>query len=249
MGQKQVESNCIIYNEGDVPDLAYVIVSGRVEIFETVDGKENQIRIVEPGLCFGEYALFDSQKLRPFSARAIENTVLNSMNNDEFNTLLSQCPDAIKPYLAVAFEKMTLAKVKEKATVNPVLEMDVKGLTIEADSDILKSQFQPIHVPPELLPFRIGGYPEGGEKSRRDQLHLCIASHSNPLLVSRQHCEIVIENKGIYITDLGSRFCTTVNGRTIGRGRGLYNAPLQKGVNNIVLGAVDGPYKIKVTCE
>jgi hypothetical protein len=112
----------------------------------------------------------------------------------------------------------------------------------------MKGQFKPIEVAVTRLPFRIGGYPEGGEASRRDQVHLSIAAHDNPLRVSRQHCEITVENKALVVSDLGSRLCTKVNGMTIGRGRGAYMAPLKKGENEIILGASDSPYRVTVTC-
>jgi hypothetical protein len=55
--------------------------------------------------------------------------------------------------------------------------------------------------------------------------------------------------KNVVVTDLGSRFCTTVNGTVIGRGRGNYSMPLKKGANEVTLGAATGPYRLTVTCK
>jgi len=248
MGERRVETGEVVYHEGDVPDFAYVVLSGSVEMVEVKQGNETQIRIIDAGKTFGEYALFDPWALRPFTIRALEPTVLQTVTVEEFKGLLNQCPKALMPFLMLSFEKMKSTKVKERPTVAAVIN-DISKIIFTAATDKLREQFKPIEVPLARLPFRIGGYPEGGEPNRRDQLHLYIASIANPLRVSRQHCEIMIENKGLVIADLGSRFGTIVNGVGIGRARGAYKAPLKKGVNDITLGAKDGPYKITIRCD
>jgi hypothetical protein len=51
------------------------------------------------------------------------------------------------------------------------------------------------------------------------------------------------------LTDLGSRFCTTVNGTIVGRGHGSYSIGLKKGENTLVLGMGSSPYRFKLYCE
>jgi hypothetical protein len=170
------------------------------------------------------------------------------MSVEEFKMMLNQCPRPLMPYLMQAFERMKGTKIKEKPTAVAVLS-DVSKIIISPVTETMKEQFRPIDVPLNRLPFRIGGYPEGGEINRRDQLHLYIAAQANPLRVSRQHCEIAVENKSLVVVDLGSRFNTTINGLTIGRGHGIYSNPLKKGINEIIMGAKDGPYKFNVKCE
>jgi hypothetical protein len=251
MAEKKIDAGAYIYNEGDTADVAYTVVSGKVEILEIINGSETQADVVDAGRVFGEFAIFDPQQpTRPHAARAIEASVIASITPEEFQTNLAQCPKPILPILQLACEKMKSTKVKTKTShADAVLESDISKITVAPASDKLKSVLKPVEVPIGRLPFRIGGYPEGGEISRRDQLHLAIASQNNPLRVSRQHCEIGVENKTVVITDLGSRFCTWVNGTMIGRGRGAYIMPLKKGANEIALGAADGPYKFTVTCK
>jgi len=251
MGEKRLEAGAIIYREGDVAELAYEVISGRVEIIETKHGTESLIRIIEAGKTFGEFAIFDPQTLRPYTARTIEATVLNAISEEEFKKLVSECPKPIQPFLAISFEKMKATKVKEKASISTLLENNISKISIAPGSEIMKAQFKAVDVPLERLPFRIGGFPEGGEVTRRAQLHLAITSTSNPLKVSRQHCELAVENNVLYVFDLGSRFCTRVNDSNIGRGYGTYKAPLKAGVNEIILGSSDktSPYKLTITCS
>lgn len=251
MAEKKFDAGAFIYNEGDTADAAYVVVSGRVELLEIIEGTETRVNLVEPGKVFGELAVFDSHHpSRIRSARALEPTTVESLTSEEFRGLFAQCPKPLQPFLQLACDKMKATKIKTKTSqLETVLENDISKITIAPATDKLKSLLKPLEIPISRLPFRIGGYPESGEVSRRDQLHLAIPSQENPLRVSRAHCEIGIENKSVVVTDLGSRFCTIVNGAMIGRGRGSYIVPLKKGDNEVTLGAADGPYKLTVSCK
>lgn len=249
MTEKKAEAGEYIYHEGDTADVAYNVISGQVELLELNDGREVQTGLIVAGQVFGELAVFSPSILRSHSARVMEPATIIIMTPEEFQGHVAQCPAPILPFLKRAFERMKSSRVKQKASLaNAVLEIDITKITVAPASDTLKGAFKPIEVPLTRLPFRIGGYPEGGTVSRRDQLHLSIAAQDNPLRVSRQHCEITIQNKSVVISDLGSRFCTKVNNSIIGRGRGTFTAPLKKGANEVTLGALDGPYKLTVTC-
>ena len=248
MEEKRFNIGDIIFSEGDVPDFAYIILSGKVELLNYNHGNQVQTLILEAGKVVGELAVFDSNSLRPNTARVLEPATLIGIEMQEFSSLITQCPDLIKPFINFAFSRIRATKTISQAPTIAVSEEDVAKIAISPASEKMKAQFKSIEITGNSLPFRIGGYPEGGEKNRRDQLHLYISSEANPLRISRQQCEIASENKGLYINDLGSRFCTTVNGVTIGRGHGTYSAPLKKGDNEIILGAKDGDYKLIVSC-
>lgn len=250
MEDKQVKGGSIIFREGEPADAAYILRSGRVELLELSRGRETQIAVIEPGQPFGEMGIFDPLSLRKITARALEDITAQRISPEEFNTMLAQCPENIQPFLRICIDKTKAPKVKNtEATKNAVLENGVSVLTIEPANDMMKSQFNTMEIPITRLPFRIGGYPDTEESNRRsDQLHLGIACQANPLKVSRQHCEIIIEGNELMVLDLASRFCTIVNGIILGRGHGIYSKSLQKGKNEIILGAADSPYRLNVIC-
>ena len=249
MAEKQISAGGIIFSESDVADFAYIVVSGSVELFQLHNGAEVKTAVLEPGKVLGELAVFEPQELREYSARAATDTVVWGVAQEEFQELFNQCPPAIQPFLLLAFEKFTPTKTRVKQQAVNLPKGDVEKITLSAASDALKAQFKPIEIPTSSLPFRIGGYAEGSEKNRRDQLHLAIASQNNPLVVSRQHCEITFDaGDNLIINDLGSRFGTVVNGMPIGRGRGIYVSPLKKGDNTLFLGSADSKYQLSITC-
>lgn len=250
MGEKKINAGAVIFNEGETADAAYTVSSGTVELSYTSSGAETRIGVVEAGKVFGELAIFSNRELRPYTARAVSECVLETITYEEFQALLSKCPETVKSFLALAFEKLAPVKTKSKIPAIVLSKSDITKITISPATEELKTQLKPIDVPVNTLPFRIGGYPLDGERSRRDPLHLAIASQKNPLIVSHQHCEITFDNNGnIIVGDLGSRFGTTVNGLDIGRGRGAYHAPLKKGKNDIALGGRDSKYKLMLNCS
>lgn len=73
----------IIFNEGDVSDVAFVILHGKVEIFnKQPDGSEKPVTILEEGKFFGEYGVMD-QTPRSASARAKTDVLLEKKDLTE----------------------------------------------------------------------------------------------------------------------------------------------------------------------
>lgn len=249
MANKTFENGSIVFNIGDSADVAYQVISGKVDIFHIANNKERLIKSVSQGDIFGEHAVFDPAALRPYKAIANGAVELVTIQPDEFLSIVDGLSPALKSLLNMAVDKMKLAKNLATTNQNTVRTSDIKKITIKPASDKLKSIFKPIDLTVSRLPFRIGGYPEGGEANRRDTVHLSIPSAANPLRISRQHCEIDIGEDTLLVTDLGSRFCTTVNETRIGRGRGSYSMPLKKGENKLLLGSEEDNYLITVLCE
>jgi CRP-like cAMP-binding protein len=72
----------MIFAEGDEGNWAYLIQSGKIEIFKALaDGREKSLAILGPGRLFGEMALIDFLP-RMASARAAEQTTLVLVSNE-----------------------------------------------------------------------------------------------------------------------------------------------------------------------
>lgn len=69
----------IIFNEGDYSDVAYMIMSGKVEIFrESNGGIRQHIAVLVAGQMFGELGILDNAP-RNAGARALSDTVLRTI--------------------------------------------------------------------------------------------------------------------------------------------------------------------------
>lgn len=249
MMQKTVEKDAVIFQEGDTPDVAYYVVSGKVQLYQADRGQNNTIRTVSGNEVFGELAIFDALALRPYSAKALEACTLAPITAEDFRSVAEKAPQPLQALFTMMGERMKLGKVKSKPKAEMAINTVVKSITVAPHGERMKGLFKPVSIPLANLPFRIGGYPEGGESNKRDLVHLSIASQPSPLRISRQHCEITIEDGSLVIVDLGSRFGTKVNDTIIGRGYGLYSASLAVGNNTVTLGNAQDNYTLSVTCE
>ncbi len=249
MTQKTVEKDAVIFQEGDTPDTAYCLIAGKVQLYQTDRGQTSTIRTVNENEVFGELAIFDALALRPYSARALEACTIVAITPEEFKAVIDKAPQSMQALFTMMGERMKLGKVKSKPKAEMAINTSIKSIRIAPHGDRIKDIFKPVSVPLANLPYRIGGYPEGGEANKRDMVHLSIAAQPSPLRVSRQHCEIAIEDGALVIVDLGSRFGTKVNDTIIGRGYGLYIAPLAIGHNTVTLGNAEDNYTLVVTCE
>lgn len=79
----------IIFKEGDDGDSIYLILVGAVKIYSEKNGKEKIISTFQVGENFGELALIDTQP-RSASAKAIEDSVLVSIEREPFMEVLSK---------------------------------------------------------------------------------------------------------------------------------------------------------------
>ena len=84
----------IILSEGSTSDDVYLIVSGKVQIsLFSVHGRETILRVMGPGMLFGELAALDAQP-RSANVAALEDTILAHLNGAAFRDFLSEVPVA-----------------------------------------------------------------------------------------------------------------------------------------------------------
>jgi len=83
----------LLFQQGDVGDEAYLVLSGRVEIFLSKDGKEVRLGFVDHGSILGEMSLVDDS-VRMASARAVVKTDVRIIPRDMFRSKLDRLQEA-----------------------------------------------------------------------------------------------------------------------------------------------------------
>src|SRR5699024_7666682 len=82
------EKGEIIYHEGDPLEYLYIVHRGRVKIYKLFEsGKEQLLRILEPGECLGELALF-TEKVMDSYAEKIEKREICAIHRDHSQELM-----------------------------------------------------------------------------------------------------------------------------------------------------------------
>lgn len=89
-----VASGDHIIREGEVGDTAYIITTGRVEIYRMIDGKRLSVGVLGPGEVFGETAVLTSEP-RMASVVALRPTTLYVVTRE----VLDREVDAMKPWV------------------------------------------------------------------------------------------------------------------------------------------------------
>lgn len=82
----------IIFMEGDPLEYLYIVHQGRVKNYQLFEsGKEQLLRILEPGEFMGELALF-TKKVLDSCAEAMEKTEICAIHRDDMRDLMHQHP-------------------------------------------------------------------------------------------------------------------------------------------------------------
>ena len=78
---KTFSQGSLVVREGDAGEDAYIIVSGRCEVYQTVNGQKEVLCVMGPGEVFGETAILSS-KPRTASVVALEDLTVLTVTAD-----------------------------------------------------------------------------------------------------------------------------------------------------------------------
>ncbi len=263
----KVPKGTLIIREGEVDRDAYIIVSGRVEVFR--DSGTSHIVLAElgPGQIFGEMALV-LERPRTASVRAIEEAALRRIDPETFARALAPAKDLL-PLVRLIFERLRTVNSASLHNVGLVLRGGgtqggevtpaelrhaglkhlpvISGATPRAAACLGVSGGS---VRVARFPYRIG---RRGSEALADLLshNDLYIDDKSPSQVSRNHCSInhfpAIDT--FFIQDRGSTCGTIVNGKTIGLSSAVNQAALDRTSNEIVLGGADSAFRFTVTFE
>jgi len=96
----------VIVEEGTLSDGAYIIESGKVEVFKKLpNGQTQQIARLDKNDIFGEMGLID-QLPRSATVIALEDCCISIMTPDSFNSLAKSNPKALMPVLKILAKRL-----------------------------------------------------------------------------------------------------------------------------------------------
>ncbi|WP_262176022.1 Crp/Fnr family transcriptional regulator [Saccharococcus sp. Marseille-Q5394] len=182
-----------IYHAGDISDGLYIVHKGRVKIYRLSEsGKEQLVRILEPGDFTGELSLF-SETVHDAYAEAMQKVELCVMSRDDFQKFLLKYP-AIS--LKVLGEFSTrLAKTEKQAariameTTDTRIAMYLADLAEEWNSDRIelpmtrKDLASHIGTTPETISRKLAEFEDAGWIRQLSQREIQILDVDALLLV------------------------------------------------------------------
>lgn len=114
LGRVVVGAGELIFNVGDAGDCAYLIESGRIEIFVRTAEGERTLSRMGKGDLFGEVALIDCQP-RTAAVRAEEQTVLIPISRKLVNALLEKSDPILRHLLMTVLERFRSTRAESLA--------------------------------------------------------------------------------------------------------------------------------------
>jgi CRP/FNR family transcriptional regulator, cyclic AMP receptor protein len=100
-----------IFREGESADAVYVLRKGMVKLSSVSDkGRETILHILKPDEVFGELLLSEAQ--RPFTAVALEDSLVTIISKEAFVELLSAVPTVALNFIRLLSERLTLAEME-----------------------------------------------------------------------------------------------------------------------------------------
>jgi CRP-like cAMP-binding protein len=234
----------VVIEEGTKGTSAYIILSGAVEVLKRSGEREVPVATLGEGQVFGEMGLIED---RPRSAtiRALTELKVRSIDRGHFNELLKTKPSVLIPIMKSLFERLRQVSdmLAERAQDSPrptapekTFRVVMEGQTEEAKKCL---GTQPLQV--AKFPFLIGRDSKNPEVDVFHSNDLLIGEEK-PYVVSRNHVAVINEGGMLWVLDRGSAFGTIVNGKEIGGQSGISRAPLEKKVNQVIIGPATSRY-------
>lgn len=142
MTQKTFPPGTLILREGETGDAAYLIMSGKVEIFRAVDGKKFVINRVGPGAVIGEMAIIDN-KPRMACAVAMEPTECVVITRDAFAQAFNKAAPLVQYMLQTQINALrSLAGVSDEPA--PIVAGTSIARSHRSSNEVMRRKLFPV---------------------------------------------------------------------------------------------------------
>jgi len=95
----------LVFKEGDPGDAAFIVESGSIGIFKTIEGEEVQLATMNMGELFGEMAIVDGSR-RMAHAVALEDSVVVSLPRAGLEALLAKQAPMVKTLIQILVDNL-----------------------------------------------------------------------------------------------------------------------------------------------
>jgi CRP-like cAMP-binding protein len=182
---RSFEKSETIYSAGDGGGTLFVLHTGRIKLFRlNASGKEQVLRLVEPGEFIGELSLFSSLPLTD-NAQALEATTMCVLQGDRLKGLMAKYP-------SIAFKVMDeLSRRLEKAE-SRIEDISLSSVTERVASALLELSGGKKEI---LLPMTKGDLASQLGMTQETLSRKLSALQEEGLILLKGHRKIIIRDK------------------------------------------------------
>jgi CRP/FNR family transcriptional regulator len=114
---KELKRGEYLYQAGDEDDSVYIVHRGQVRVFHLSEGgKEQLIRVLNPGDFTGEWTVFSNDTYHEHFAEVTRNTSICMINRDDLQELLNEYPEISMKILQAMSDRLSQSE-KQTASV------------------------------------------------------------------------------------------------------------------------------------
>ena len=246
--KKNFEKGELIIKEGTSGSAAYIINSGKVEVFRTIEGEKVALASLGENQIFGEMSMIDDRP-RSASVEAVTDVEVTVIERERFNELFYSNPEGLRVFLKDFFERL---RNIDQTVIDMTVGMTADSyfgekLVLHGITPVAQEALGSTSMEIEKFPFKIGRKTENfySDLFSHNDLYL---RDTRPFDVSRNHLSIQYYQEKFHIRDRGSTMGTIVNETRIGGPVKRHEIELLKNRENlIILGSYNSPFQFKVS--
>ena len=100
-----IQKGDVLFKEGDAGDAAYIVESGLVGIYKTIEGEKVELAAMKEGELFGEMAIIDGAK-RMANAVALEDSVVIKIPCEGLEAMLAKQGPMVKTLINILVQNL-----------------------------------------------------------------------------------------------------------------------------------------------
>ncbi|RMD87876.1 MAG: hypothetical protein D6807_06975 [Alphaproteobacteria bacterium] len=251
MEHVQYKKGEVIYREGDPGDAIFVLEEGAVAVSREVSGRQVRLAVIGKGEIFGESGVILG-KPRSTTMTALSPVSALKVDRPQFLQVFSEDNPIGLPLLRMLCTRLEKADrrmldieddTREKASL-----ARLESVRIFGESPLVAKQVGERGARVRQFPFRIGRVMTANRPPsiRPDGLALF---PGNDASLSPEHLALEKRDGYLIVRDLGSYLGTLANGRYLSRFSQEATAPLYFGVNEVIAGTADSPFRFRIVIE
>jgi CRP/FNR family transcriptional regulator, cyclic AMP receptor protein len=134
-----IEKDKVIFREGQDGTDAYVVESGKIGVFKTVDQKPVRLAVLEKGAMFGEMAAITGEK-RTATTIAMEPSIVVRISRTTMKQKIDGCDPFIRALLAILINNLSRVNERYATTAKAAEKMlsDLKAASAATKTTDIK---------------------------------------------------------------------------------------------------------------
>jgi CRP-like cAMP-binding protein len=182
---RSFEKGEMIYRADDEGGTLFVLYTGRAKLFRlNANGKEQVLRVVEPGEFIGELSLFSSLPLTD-NAQALETTTMCVLQGERLKELMAKYP-------SIAFKVMDALSRRLERAENRIEEISLSSVTERVAGALLELSEGKREI---ILPMTKGDFASQLGMSQETLSRKLAALQEEGLIILKGHRKIIIKDK------------------------------------------------------